>query len=257
MLEQVKDGDVIAVWFSCGVASAIAAKRTIELYGERCTIRILNNPIAEEHEDNTRFLRDVEEWLNHPIELVYNKKWPGASCVDVWEYNKLMSTPYGAPCTRSLKKRARQQWERENHHDWLVLGFTSEEERRHNNFVKSERENLLPVLIDAGLSKQDCFNLMAETGIPAPAIYNHGFPNANCIGCVKSASPTYWNLVRREFPEVFQQRAEQSRRLGSRLVKVKGERIFLDELHPDAFGRALKHFHVECGIFCTPEDLGE
>tara|TARA_R110000782_G_scaffold266777_1_gene361576 strand:+ start:209 stop:406 length:198 start_codon:yes stop_codon:yes gene_type:complete len=60
---SVELGDTIAVWFSCGAASAVAAKKTIELYGGIADIRIMNNPIKEEHPDNQRFLRDVEEWL--------------------------------------------------------------------------------------------------------------------------------------------------------------------------------------------------
>jgi hypothetical protein len=60
-----------------------------------------------------------------------------------------------------------------------------------------------------------------------------GFPNANCIGCVKATSPNYWSLVRKHYPEVFARRADQSRRFGSRLVRVKDERCFLDELPTD------------------------
>jgi len=37
----------IVVWFSCGAASAVAAKMTIDLYGADNTIRIVNNPIKE------------------------------------------------------------------------------------------------------------------------------------------------------------------------------------------------------------------
>jgi hypothetical protein len=52
----MKNKPVIAVWFSCGAASAVAAKKTIEKYGDTHHIRIINNPVAEEHEDNRRFL---------------------------------------------------------------------------------------------------------------------------------------------------------------------------------------------------------
>ena len=55
------DKKTIAVWFSCGAASAIAAKKTIELYEKTHNIIIVNNPILEEHEDNRRFLNDVAE----------------------------------------------------------------------------------------------------------------------------------------------------------------------------------------------------
>ena len=111
---------------------------------------------------------------------------------------------------------------------------------------------MLSVLADAGMTKQDCFDVLAKAQIRPPHIYSLGFPNANCIGCVKSASPTYWNLVRKCFPEVFAQRAEQSRRLGVRLVKVKGQRIYLDELEPNAIGGKMKAF--DCGVICQRED---
>ena len=38
-------GETIAVWFSCGAASAVAAKETIEKYGNTNTVRIINNPV--------------------------------------------------------------------------------------------------------------------------------------------------------------------------------------------------------------------
>lgn len=252
---EPKKNDTIAVWFSCGVASAVAAKKTIEKYGDMCNIRILNNPIKEEHFDNLRFLKDVEKWLGYPIEFVTNKSFPNASCVEVWDKKKFMSGNLGAPCTKFLKKRARQQWERENNWDWLVLGFTKEEQKRYDNFILSERENLLPILIDENLNKEDCFYILKEENIKPPHIYKLGFPNANCIGCVKASSPTYWNLVRKEFPIVFEERATQSRKLKTKLVRDKGERIFLDELDPNAKGYSLKNYHVECGIFCEIEWL--
>jgi len=121
----------IAVWFSCGAASAVAAKKTIDLYGARCTVRVLNNPVVEEDDDNRRFLRDVAAWLGRPIETVVNAKYSSASAVEVWARRRFMSGPTGAPCTIELKKRARQDWEARNHADWHVLGFTADETARH------------------------------------------------------------------------------------------------------------------------------
>ena len=60
---NIKDGDTIAVWFSCGAASAVAAKLTLARFAHNCDVRILNNPIAEEHPDNSRFLKDCEQWF--------------------------------------------------------------------------------------------------------------------------------------------------------------------------------------------------
>lgn len=247
---SVNDGDVIAVWFSCGAASAVAAKKTLEKYPQ-AKVRVINNPVAEEHADNRRFLRDVEKWLGVEIEVCTNKNYPAASAVEVWDKRKAMSFPKGAPCTDNLKKMARQQWENENHHDHIVLGFTADEVKRAKSFALTERKNLLSVLIEDGITKNDCFRILQDAGIELPEIYKLGYPNANCIGCVKATSPTYWNHVRGIHPEAFAARAEQSRRLGAKLVRVKGKRIQLDTLDPLAKGRPMKSLKAtECGIFC-------
>lgn len=161
-----------------------------------------------------------------------------------------MSSPHGAPCTRILKKEARQYLEKQEHIDWHVLGFTADEVARHERFVMTERDNLLPVLIEDGLTKDDCARIVQGAGIDLPRTYSMGYPNANCIGCVKATSPTYWNLVRKEHPEIFARRSSQSRRLGARLARYKGERIFLDELPNDAKGKPLRTLDLDCGIFC-------
>lgn len=244
---------MIAVWFSCGAASAAALKLTIEKYGVE-NVRALNNPVREEHPDNLRFRDDIAEWCGIEIEDVRVSRFPSASAVEVWDVRGAMSFPRGAPCTVHLKKEARQQWEAVNKADWHVLGFTAEEKNRHENFVLTERENVLPVLIDAGFTKAMCGDFVRMAGIRLPEIYSLGFPNANCIGCVKATSPTYWNLVRETFPDIFAERAEQSRRLGARLVRVNNERIFLDELDPKAQGRPLKTM-PDCGLFCEEPAL--
>ena len=246
---EVGDSDTIVVWFSCGAASAVAAKMTIETY-PNASIRIVNNPVDEEDADNRRFLVDVSTWIGHPIEMAYNEKYPDCSAVEVWEKRKYMSGVAGAPCTVELKKEARRQWETRNNPDWHVLGFTANEKARYDRFVIGERENTLPVLIDRGITKADCFAILKKAGVKLPRIYEQGYPNANCIGCVKASSPTYWNHVRAKHPETFNARANQSRTLGARLVRVKGERIFLDELKTTDTGKPMKNMDIECGIFC-------
>jgi hypothetical protein len=199
--------ETIAVWFSCGAASAVAAKQTIEQYGTTHNIRVINNPVVEEDADNRRFLKDVEQWLGVPIEFAVNPNYAHCSAVQVWDYRRFMSGPLGAVCTVELKKKARQHWEATNTAEWHVLGFTSEERTRYERFIESERPNVLPVLIDAGITKQDCIDIIQAAGMDPPRIYKLGYPNANCIGCVKATSPTYWNHVRKHHPEVFNERA--------------------------------------------------
>ena len=241
----------IAVWFSCGAASAIAAKKTIEKYGESHDIVIVNNPVKEEHIDNRRFLKDVEEWIQHPIIEAINSDFPSCSILDVFEKRNYISGNTGAPCTMLLKKEARYRFEKANKIDWHVLGFTIDEWQRQKKFNTTERPNTIPVLISDLITKQDCFKILEKANIKPPHIYSLGYPNANCIGCVKASSIDYWNLVRRTFPDVFEQRVEMSRRIGAKLTRIKGKRIYLDELKPTDKGYGIKTW--ECGIFCDTE----
>ena len=240
----------IAVWFSCGAASAVAARQTIDRYGDYYDVRVINSPIKEEDADNQRFLLDVQDWLGVEIEFATNPKFPDQSAVSVWDKRKFMSGTAGAPCTVELKKEARYLWEKDNHVDWHVLGFTFEEKSRHERFTLGERENVLPVLIETRTTKSMCYDILRDAGIELPRIYSMGYPNANCIGCVKATSPTYWNHVRQMHPDVFDERAKQSREIGAKLVRVNNKRIFLDELDPSAKGRPMKNMDFECGIFC-------
>lgn len=242
------DKELIVVWFSCGAASAVAAKKVVERYYLTHNIIVVNNPVKEEDSDNRRFLKDVEKWIGIKIREECNYELGTISAVDVWNKRKYMSGIKGAPCTLLLKKAARYLFEKHHNIPWHVLGFTFDEKNRHDDFTKYERSNVIPILIEERLTKKDCFKIIEAAGIELPRIYKMGYPNANCIGCVKATSPTYWNHVRKMHPLIFNERAEQSRRLGVRLVRYKGERIFLDELPEDAKGAKMKSY--ECGIFC-------
>jgi len=92
--------------------------------------------------------------------------------------------------------------------------------------------------------------MLNAAGIAIPRMYELGFKNNNCIGCVKATSPKYWNRVREHFPKEFEARATLSRELGARLVRVKGARLFLDELDP-AIKDADEEIDFECGLLCT------
>lgn len=256
----IMEGGVVS-WFSCGAASTASTILAAKMYPN---LRVVNNPVAEEHEDNIRYMHDVEKLIGIKIEVAKNFLFPDNSAESVWRKRKFMSGVRGkqkgfAPCTDELKKESRRTWEDLNSFDGHhVFGFTIEEKRRHARRVE-EGMKIIPVLIDAGMTKQDCFEMVKKTGIKLPAVYSTGsrfgtgYPNANCIGCVKATSPTYWNHVRETFPEVFKARAELSREIGCKLTRYKGQRIFLDELPPDARGRSMKTMKVECGITCGKE----
>lgn len=146
----------IAIWFSCGAASAVAVKKTIQDYGNKNEILVINNPVKEEHEDNLRFKYDIEKQFGIKIIEAKNPKYPNASIFDVFRDRKYISGIHGAPCTLELKKKVRYEFEKNNKIDFHVLGFTIDEWKRQYNFNKAERSNTLPVLISNLITKEDC-----------------------------------------------------------------------------------------------------
>lgn len=99
-------------------------------------------------------------------------------------------------------------------------------------------------LIDNELTKQDSHAISARLGVNRPAMYDLGYNNNNCIGCVKGGMG-YWNKIRVDFPEVFKKRAELERLVGCSCLKE----CFLDELDPSR-GNMSEEISEDCGIFC-------
>jgi len=152
-----------------------------------------------------------------------------------------------AYCTRFLKLRVRQTYEAQNVGVRLtyVWGFDCNETARAERLIEAQphQEHLFP-LIEHNLTKQDAHALCRELGIKRPMMYDLGYNNNNCIGCVKGGIG-YWNKIRVDFPEVFERRAKLERRLNSQCLKE----YWLDELPPDK-GRMSEEIMEECGIFC-------
>lgn len=233
------------VWFSCGAASAVAAQVAVQQYPHD-TVICYCNTLASEHPDNIRFLRDVEQWIDRPITILQSTEYTDID--DVFMRTKYMAGISGARCTVEMKKRPREVFQDEK--DIHVFGYTFDEMKRAVRFERNNPElNVEWVLIDAGITKYHCYYRLEAANIRLPEMYTLGFEHNNCIGCVKATSPGYWNKVRRHFPEIYQKRAEQSRLLGVRLVRVKGERIFLDELHSNV-GLDEPDGEIECGPVC-------
>jgi hypothetical protein len=99
-------------------------------------------------------------------------------------------------------------------------------------------------LIERQLTKEDCHGILRELGIKRPMMYELGYRNNNCIGCVKGGMG-YWNKIRKDFPKVFQERKRLEREIGASCIKG----IYLDELEPHK-GRIEEEVMEECSIIC-------
>ena len=234
-------------WFSCGAASAVATKMAIST-GRPITIAYCE--VKEEHEDNKRFLKDCEEWFGQKIKVLGNDKY-NRSIYEVFRKTKYLKEPSGARCTGELKKKVRKDFEKVG--DVQIFGYTVEEQNRVNRFIDANNDiDIWPILIEKGLTKNDCLAMIQNAGIELPKMYKLGYHNNNCIGCVKGEAG-YWNKIRVDFPDVFEKMAQTEELLGRTVTKIykNGElhRPTLREL-PENAGDYPRELDIECGIFC-------
>lgn len=236
----------VIVWFSCGAASAVAARYTIEKYGSRAEL-VYCDTSSTEHPDNSRFMSDVEKWLDRRVKIIKSSTYSDVD--DVFERTRYMAGIKGARCTTEMKKMPRFEYQEAD--DIHVFGMTSDEKKRAERLQQNNPELILDwVLLDNEVTKQDCYDIIRGAGIELPIMYQLGFKNNNCIGCVKATSIEYWKKVRKHFPEVFEKRVRQSRELGVRLTRLKGERIFIDEIPYDEGEDPVVTEDVSCGPDC-------
>lgn len=226
-------------WFSSGVSSAIALylmRKEVDL--------IMYIHIEDQHKDTIRFLSDIERLIGKEINILY----PYHSCVQSACLSaSFINSPQGASCTRLLKRRTREQWESDfptvtNRYIW---GFDINEKNRASDIMEAMpyQDHIFP-LIDHNLSKQNSHGILKTLGIKRPYMYDLGYPNNNCIGCVKGGKG-YWNKIRIDFPHIFEQRATMERKLNHSCING----CFLDDLERDS-GRKQKVILEDCGIYC-------
>jgi 3'-phosphoadenosine 5'-phosphosulfate sulfotransferase (PAPS reductase)/FAD synthetase len=216
-------------WFSCGAASAVAAKLMLNEISDALVVYC---DTGAEHDDNKRFMADCANWLGVEIKTIKSPNF--SSTWEVWEKRKYLASPFGAPCTSELKVAPRLDFQLPS--DTHVFGYTADggDVRRANRMLETytDMKQRHP-LIERGITKSACLAMLQTAGIEPPITYQMGFPNANCIPCVKATSPSYWALVRKEAPVEFERMRELSRRLNVRLAQLKGERVFIDEIPLD------------------------
>lgn len=237
-------------WLSGGVSSFISAYLVKEQLDELIYI-----DIEDQHEDTLRFVKECANKIGVPLTIL---KSPYGSVENVINQFQYINGPAGAKCTEVLKRRERAKWEEAHKDKQLVYvwGYDYNEERRIERIQESlpHAEHIFP-LRDKGIDKDQAHGMLKMLNIKRPKLYDMGYPNNNCVGCVKG-SLGYWNKIRQDFPEVFKRRAELERRWNRSCILVKGEKVFLDELEQHR-GLELEPIKTFCGMSCISNVLSK
>jgi 3'-phosphoadenosine 5'-phosphosulfate sulfotransferase (PAPS reductase)/FAD synthetase len=243
-------------WVSGGAASAVAcwlALQKAREEGKEVPRFVRIDPLSE-HEDTERFVKDLADGFGENIETISIHQYGAegfADCkshFDILRKVRYINGPAGAPCTRLLKREVRKRFEVEQMVNSHIWGFCKGEEARVEKMKAQAGFHYFP-LIEHGLTKKDCFDVIKELGIELPMMYKLGFNTNNCKSCVKGGAG-YWNHIRKHFPEEFRKMAELEREIGATCLRLtvngKKERTYLDELDPEA-GRHEPIWVADCG----------
>ncbi len=229
-------------WLSAGVSSFMAGW----LAGDIDEWIYID--IEDQHKDSIRFIRDIENAIGREVKILRSTQYRTVEdCVLAFGGFRNPHNGF-APCTNWMKKRVRKEWEAV-HSDFeltYVWGFDLKERARAERTVEAnpQAEHEFP-LIEKYLSKEDVHGLFERNfNFKRPVMYEMGYPNNNCIGCVKGGMG-YWNRIRKDFPDVFKSRSELERKVGHSIFKE----CYLDELDP-ARGNMNTEIFPECGIMC-------
>lgn len=233
-------------WFSAGVSSALATKLMIKEIDE-----IIYTHIEDQHSDTMRFVKDCQRWFKKKITIMQSEY---KTVENVCLASSYINGVHGAPCTKILKRRIRQEWEL-NHTQFslrYVWGFDSAEKKRAKRIkaLLLEYDHVFP-LIEKQIDKETAHAILKREGIKRPKMYDMGYNNNNCVGCVKGGMG-YWNHIRIDFPKIFKARAILERKIGASCIKG----IFLDELNSEV-GRHTPPIVDECRILCQIAELDE
>lgn len=249
-------------WFSSGVSSAVATMAILE--AGFSIDKIIYIHVEDQHPDSLRFVDDCAKWFGQKIEILQSPfKTVENACLSAGGKGYI-NGPHGAACTTTLKKKVRIQWEYEQPYEEklnYIWGFDFSESQRQSSILKSipDKKHSFP-LIDKGIPKSQAHIILKASGIKRPIMYDLGYQNNNCVGCVKGGMG-YWNKIRKDFPGVFKRRAEMERKIGHTCLKQErpdknkpaskenSVLLYLDELNPKS-GRIEREIMDDCGLFC-------
>jgi hypothetical protein len=152
---------------------------------------------------------------------------------DISEQSRSIGIPVrmgtnGAPGTRRctfqyktapITKRLRELGATKAEPAVLGIGFSTDEMQRIGRTGESPFQHRVYPLIELGLSRADCLDVVREAGLPEP-------PKSSCWFC-PFHRPAVWAEMRRDDPELFEAAAELEAKLNARRVQLGRDPVYL------------------------------
>ena len=226
------------LWWSGGITSAVACKVAIDLFGKQ-NCRVIFIDTCNEHPDTYRFFNDCENLYGINIDIITgikdyiprlkiykkiflersqyfqpNKNVHFYNIEDVWKHHISLNVSYGANCSTELKRKVREEWQKENDFKNQIFGFefNNKEFKRALSLSLNhpKAKPIFPLLMMA-YDKNKCIKLFNYWNVEIPQSYKDGLHNNNCLGgnygCVQGGIG-YWQKLYRINREGYLKRAK-------------------------------------------------
>jgi PP-loop superfamily ATP-utilizing enzyme len=122
----------------------------------------------------------------------------------------------------------------------VAIGISTDEMQRANNRQPIPYEVIEYPLLDLGINRGDCQNIIADAGLPIP-------PKSSCYFCPFHRINT-WREMRRDEPELFAKSVELEQKINNKRTMLGMDHVWLsDRLRPldEAITEAQEHLPFE------------
>lgn len=227
------------VGFSGGITSSVATELVLR---EHPDLILLYHDTKTEPQDNDRFRQEVAQYLN----TVITEDSDGRDIWELFDQHGYLGNGRNTMCSSILKQQRSLAFLQAHFPVTLYIGFTSDEWRRaqrlYSRYTKYGIDVKFP-LIDAKLSKEECFQKVTQCWkIDPPTMY--GWSNhANCIPCIKGKK-AYWGTLYQFERAAWEKTVQYEEKFGHTIFTT-GES--LKELLPDCLRLAKKYLEKKDG----------
>ena len=192
------------IFYSSGISSYCAAKRTIAKHGAQNTVLLFADTGIED-EDNYRFLEESAKFLSVPLIKVQNSK--DSTVFENWRSRRAISNNRMPFCSFDMKHKPSREWLKQNASptDLFVVGIAWDEIHRLPAIENGWAPNAIwaPLTEPPYLDKFQMLNEASSDGIRPPRLYQYGFKHSNCGGGCVRAGQAHWRHLLLTLPDVF------------------------------------------------------